>query len=121
MGSKSKNAKPKQGKKNGVTLTVIRQGIGRQDYALPEGATLADLLREAQTETEHEIIQIDGKSLEEHLVLKTGMIVTIVPMPGNAAADERWRETIGMFHGNESFRELVEAVEASREAEKERS
>jgi hypothetical protein len=121
MGAKSKNAKQKQEKRNGVALTLIQQGIGREDYTLPEGATLADLLRHTQTETERAMIFIDGKALEEHLVLKTDMIVSIVPRPRSAAADERWRETFGMFRGNEPFRELSEAVEASRKAEKDRS
>jgi hypothetical protein len=121
MGSKSTNAKSKQVKDNEVNLTLIRQGIGREDVTLPERATLADLFRQARIEPDREMICIDGKSLEEHLVLKNGMIVTIVPKPRSAAVDERWRETIGMFHANEAFRELVEAVEASREAEKDRS
>jgi len=48
------------------------------------------------------------------------MIVTIVPKP-KPALDERWRDTIGMFHDDPEFRDLVEAVEATREAEKDRS
>jgi len=120
MGAKSKNAKPKQEKKNGVALTLIREGIGREDYTLREGATLADLLRQAQTQTKGAMIFIDGRSLEEYLVLKSGMIVSVVPGPRTAAADERWRETFGMFRDNEPFREMSEAVEASRKAKKDR-
>ncbi len=102
-------------------VTLIRQGVGREEFTLPEGATLADLLQKAQAQTEGQIIHIDGKSLEEQFVLHPGMIITVVTPKSNTTLDERWRETIGMFHDDPEMRELVEAVEATREAEKDRS
>jgi sulfur carrier protein ThiS len=113
------SARPATTEKTEVTL--IRQGVGREEYTLPEGATLADLLRKAQAQKEGQVIYIDGKPLEEQIILRPGMIITTVTMKGKAARDEPWRESIGMFHGDPEFRELVEAVEAAREAEKDRS
>ena len=109
-------AKPSTTEKNGVTL--IRQGVGREEYPLPEGATLAELLHSAQTQIEGHTIYIDGKPLEEQFTLQPGMIVTLVPRPTTAPAPGSWREGIGMFNDDPTFREMVEAVEKSREAEK---
>jgi hypothetical protein len=112
------SAIPVTAKEIGVTL--IRQGVGREDFTLPEGATLADLLRQARVPAEDRDTYVDGRPLEEQVTLQPGMIVTIVAK-SKPGLDERWRETIGMFHGDPEFRELVEAVEAAREAEKDRS
>jgi len=110
------SAKPATAEKNGVTL--IRLGVGKQAYALPEGATLADLLRTAQVQAESQAIYIDGRPIEEHLVVQDGMVVTIVPKPKNAATDDRWRETIGMFADDPTFQEMVDAGRAIREADR---
>jgi hypothetical protein len=102
-------------------VTLIRQGIGREEYTLPKGASLADLLKEAQAQQEAQLIYIDGKPLEEQFILRPGMIITIVTTKAKASPDERWLESIGMMHGDPVFLEVCEAVEKSREAEKDRS
>jgi hypothetical protein len=119
MGAKSKNAKPKQGKKNGVTLTVIRQGVGREDFTLPEGATLADLLRAAQAADTPHVTTIDGRSIEESLVLQPGMVVTIAPAMRGPITKDSWRETFGMFKDDPHFQEMVDAGRAIRESDRE--
>jgi sulfur carrier protein ThiS len=101
------SAKPSTTEKNGVML--IRPGVEGQEYTLPEGATLADLLQQAQAQTEGRVILIDGRRLEEALVLQPGMTISIVP-------DERWRETFGMFKDDAAFNEMVEAGRAYRES-----
>ena len=80
------SAKPATTEKNEVTL--IQQGVGRQEYTLPEGATLAELLQKAQAQAEGQSIYIDGKPLEEQFTLQPGMIVTVVTPKKNAALDE---------------------------------
>jgi hypothetical protein len=105
----------------GTRVVLLRPGVGRQDFVLTPGSTLADLIREAKAEAEQQEIMVDGRPLEESLILQPGMIVSLAPRPKNAGLSEAWRETIGMFRGNAAFRELAESVEASREAEKDRS
>jgi hypothetical protein len=113
------SAKPATTEKTEVTL--IRQGVGREEYTLPEGATLADLLQKAHAQQQGQLIYIDGKPLEEQIILRPGMIITTVTTKGKPARDERWLESIGMMHGDPVFLEVCEAVEKSREAEKDRS
>jgi hypothetical protein len=113
------STRPKPARK--TTVVLLKDGVGRQDYQLPAGTTLAELLREANVDRNNETISIDGKSVEEFVVLKPGMVVSVVPRPAKQSSVGSWEEGIGMFHGNEAFRELVQAVEKSREAEKDRS
>src|SRR3954468_7274969 len=87
-GGMTMSAKPATVEKNGVTL--VRLGVGKQVFALPEGATLADLLRTAQARTEIQAIYNDGKPIEEHPPVQDGMVVTIVPKIKNAL-DNRWQ------------------------------
>jgi sulfur carrier protein ThiS len=113
------STKPTTAEKIGVTL--IHLGVGSEEYALPGGATLADLLREAQGLTNGQTVLINGKPLEEVIALQPGMTVTLIPKIESASLDNRWQESIGMFRDDPVFREMIEAVEASREAEKDRS
>jgi len=117
MGAKSKKA----GKTEKTDVTLLRQGVGKQDFHLPAGATLGDLLRAAEVNPAIQEIFIDGKPVEDAVVLQPGTIISVVPRPRNGSAPGSWREGIGMFHDDPTFRELVEAVERSREAEKDRS
>jgi hypothetical protein len=78
-----------------------------------------DLLRQANVQRDHSEVFIDEKELAEHLVLKTGMIIRIVPGPKSVADRESWRETIGMFKDDPAFEEMMQAVWAAREAERE--
>jgi hypothetical protein len=113
------SAKPSTAERNGVTL--IRTGVEREDFPLPEGATLGDLLRAAKVDPENQKILIDGKPMEDVLVLQPGTTITIVPRPKKESSPGSWREGIGMFQGDPVFLEMMEAVERSREAEKDRS
>ena len=74
MGTKQVNGKTEE-------VTLVRPGIGTETVALPEGSTLADLLRQAGVKTRNSSIFIDGRELAEHLVLKNGMVITVVPQP----------------------------------------
>ncbi len=67
--------------KRGVEVTLLRPDLGPQTYTLPERAKLADLLREAGGGIELKNILIDGRSLEEVLILNSGMAITVVPEP----------------------------------------
>jgi sulfur carrier protein ThiS len=105
------------GKREGVTL--LRPGIGTETIVLPEGSTLADLLRQAGVNPRSSSIFIDGRELAEHLVLKNGMVITVVPQAKNAASQESWRDLMGDFHDDPAFEEMMQAVQAARDAEKE--
>jgi hypothetical protein len=100
-------------------VVLLRMGVGRQEFVLPEGATLADLLREAEVDADDQEIMIDGRSLEEIFVLQPGTIVTVMPRPKETSRRRSWRDTIGMFRGDPVFAEIVEAGRAIREAERE--
>jgi sulfur carrier protein ThiS len=108
------SAKPTTAEKIGVTL--VRLGVGSEEHALAEGATLADLLREAQGLTNGQTVLINGKPLEEVIALQSGMTVTLVPMAKNPVIDQRWRESIGMFKDDPGFQEMVDAGRAYRES-----
>jgi hypothetical protein len=120
MGAKSKKV-TKTDKTDKKEVILLRQGLGKQGFHLPAGATLGDLLRAAEVNPAIQELFIDGKSIEDALVLQLGTIVWVGPRPGNGAPSGSWRDGVGMFHGDETFREMVEAVEKSREAEKDRS
>lgn len=110
------SAKPFTAEKSGVIL--IRMGVGREEHALPEGATLAKVLQMTQVDTEGQSIYVDGKPLEEYVILQPGMIVTIVPRAKNATNKERWSETIGMFKDDPTFQEFVDRVQTRRDRER---
>ena len=62
------NANKKSWRRTEVVL--LRLGIGKQDYRLPDGATLGDLFRAAKVDRENQEIFIDGKLAEDTVVLK---------------------------------------------------
>lgn len=105
-------AKTTEAAKGGVIL--IRLGVGREEYALPEGATLADLLRAAGVARDGHEVLIDGRPLEEAVALRPGMIVTLAPSSGKA-----WWKGVGTMPDDEAFRRMVEAGRAIREADRE--
>jgi hypothetical protein len=118
------SAKPATKEKGGVTL--LRMGIGKEEFALPEGSTLGDLLRAARVDAATQTLFIDGKPLEESLVLRPGTIVSAVPrvvsalpQAKEAAPREGWSDVIGAFANNPEFDAMMEVVNAEREAEKE--
>jgi sulfur carrier protein ThiS len=59
-------------------VTLIRPGVEKEEFALPEETTLADLFQRTRVQTEGHVVLIDGKPLEEIIVLKPGMTITVV-------------------------------------------
>jgi hypothetical protein len=106
-------------KTTSVTLVRLGDGSKTEEYTLPEGSTLADLLRQAQVRTTDQLVWIDGKPLEEFVILPPGTTVTLVPKPEPVPFNDRWRETFGMFKDDPTFQEMVEAGRAFREADRE--
>ena len=49
------------------------------------------------------------------------MVITVVPQASkqNAASQESWRDLMGDFHDDPAFEEMMQAVQAARDAEKE--
>jgi hypothetical protein len=103
--------------KKGVIL--LQLGVGVQEYDLPEESTLEDLLREARIDPGQHEIMIDGRRLEAAVVLRPGMIVSLAPRVRDESPKGDWRSTIGMFRDDPAFEEMMKAVEARREAERE--
>jgi len=104
--------------KRGVEVTLLRPDLGSQTFTLPEGATLADLLREAGGGIQAKNILIDGRPLEEFLILNPGMAVTVVPEPPPSPAKRSWQDTVGWFADDPTFEEMVAAGRAYREADR---
>ena len=100
-------------------VTLVRPGVGTETIALAEGSTLGDLLRQAGIKASDSAVLIDGKELADQLVLKNGMVVTVMPQPERAAGPRSWRDLMGDFHDNPAFEEMMQAVQAARDAEKE--
>jgi hypothetical protein len=96
------SGKPAAPEKTGVTL--LRMGVGKQEFDLPEGATLADLLRAAGVNPEEQAIFIDRRPLEDVIVLRRGMIVSAAPRPPKSAPTRKeWRDVMGDFHDDPAF------------------
>jgi hypothetical protein len=110
------SAKPRTARKNDVTL--VRDGGGSEEFCLPEGATLADLLKAAQAVNPPHVVTINGRALEGFLVLQPGMVVSITPMIHGPITKHSWRESFGMFKDDPHFQELVDAGRAIREADR---
>jgi len=100
-------------------VTLLRPEEGPQTFSLPEGATLADLLRAAGAAVGSPNMLIDGRPIEEAMVLKPGMMVTVVPEPPRAPPENDWRSTVGMFQDTPAFRAMIAEGRAIREAERE--
>jgi hypothetical protein len=111
------SAEPVRAEKNEITL--IQDGVGKERFSLPAGATLADLLRAAQVADAPHVTTINGRSIEEFLVLQPGMVVTFTPVIRGPVTRDSWRETFGMFKDDPLFQEMVDAGRAIREAERE--
>ena len=97
-----------------ILVHLVRPGFGARDYHLPEGATLADLLRLSGTSTTNQAVFVAGVPPEEGLVLREGVVVTVVPQLGNGAGDEPWRAAVPAFQDEQLFQEYSEAVKARR-------
>jgi hypothetical protein len=102
------------GEKPETIVRLVRPGVGVQEYHLPGGATLADLLRRSGATTTNQIVYIDGIMAGESATLHHGAVVMIVPRPRNGSIEEPWRATISSFRDEELFRQYAEAVKARR-------
>jgi hypothetical protein len=104
--------------KETIEVRLLRTGQDLRTYTLPEGATLADLMREANTTYRSSNLLVDGRYLESAIVLKSGMLITILPDPAAAPLIRSWRDTVGMFADDPDFEDMVEAGRAIREADR---
>jgi hypothetical protein len=103
---------------NGVMeVRLLRPDQGSETFTLPEGATLADLLREAGGGIQAGNILIDGRPLEEVLILNSAMAITVVPEPPPSPAKGARQATPGRFVHAPTFEERVATARANREAE----
>jgi sulfur carrier protein ThiS len=100
-------------------VTLLSTAGGAQTITLPEGATLADLLRQVGAEARSLNFLIDGRYIEEALVLKTGMTITILPESLQGQAKRDWRSTVGMSSAEDAdFDEWMAACRAIREEDR---
>jgi sulfur carrier protein ThiS len=103
--------------KREAEVTLLRPDLGSQTFNLPEGATLADLLREAGGEIQAKNVLIDGRPVEEFVILNSGMAITVIPEP-LGQRKRSWLDTVGMFADDPDFEEAVAAGRAYREADR---
>jgi sulfur carrier protein ThiS len=99
-------------------VTLLGAGGGAQTITVPDGATLADLLRQAGVADRSPYLLIDGRFIEEALVLRSGMTITIMPEPSQARPGKDWRRTVGMRTDDLTFEEADAAGRAYREADR---
>jgi hypothetical protein len=97
-----------------IQVHLVRPGVAGRDCLMPEGATLADLLRLSGALAADQVVMVDGVTSEESLMLRDGAVVTIVPRPGAATGNEPWHATIPAFQDAALFREYTEALKARR-------
>ncbi len=100
-------------------VTVLGVSGGPQTVTLPEGATLADLLRQVGAEARGLNFLINGRYIEEALILKSGMTITILPeSPQGPARTDRW-SSIGTISAEDAdFEEWMAACRAIREEDR---
>lgn len=106
------SAEPTPPPRKGVIL--LRLGTGVEEFELPEGATLADVLNAANVDPARSEVMIDGKSMPEAIVLKPGAIVSVGPKV--SVPEPPWRATLGMLRDAPGFDEMMRGVEARRAA-----
>ncbi len=99
-------------------VTLLRPEEGPQTFTLPEGATLADLLRAAGVAISSPSMLIDNRPIEEFVVLKSGMVISIVPESSKTPTKRSWRDSVGTVQDTPAFREMIAAGRAIREAER---
>jgi len=105
--------------KRSIEVTLLRPNVEARTFTLPEGATLADLLREAGAAVPGPIVLIDGRPIEDLTVLQSGMTITIETEGGPGRFNESWRATIGTFSNPAFLREVIAEGRAIREADRE--
>jgi hypothetical protein len=99
-------------------VTVLRPGGGSQTFTLPNGARLGDLLREAGATILSPNVLIDGRPIEEAVILKSGMTISILPEPPQEPSKRDWRSTVGIVQDTPAFREMIAQGRAIREADR---
>jgi len=97
-----------------ILVHLVRPGMGVRDYHLARGATLADLLHQSKSVTTDQTVLVDGLPPEESLPLREGVVVTIVPQPGNSSETEPWKGTVPAFRDEALFEEYSEILKARR-------
>ncbi len=95
-------------------VRLVRPGVGAQKYDLPEGATLAELLRRAGATTTNQAIYVDGGVAGGTARLHDGAIVMIVPQPRIGEVDAPWRSTIPSFRDDALFQQYTEILKSPR-------
>jgi hypothetical protein len=105
--------------KRSIEVTVLRPDAGPQTFTMAEGATLGDLLREAGAAIRSPNLLIDGRPIEDVIVLKSGMTIAIDALVPLAPPNGSWQATAGTFSHPEFWREVVAEGRAIREAERE--
>src|SRR4051812_19438870 len=70
-----------------IHVTLVRPGVGPQEFSLAQGATVGDLIREAKADVHHQVIMVGPRALEEAEVLTPDSFIFIVPRPDNAYSD----------------------------------
>ena len=90
-----------------ILVHVVRPNVGARDYRMSAGATLADLLRLAETSIENQAILVDGVLTADLVQLHAGAVVTILPEAKKAAGTEPWRVPIPAFRDEPYFKSIL--------------
>ena len=98
----------------GIVVRLARPGAKPEEFHLPEGATLADLLRASGTLTADQSVLIGGVPLEEAVALTDGVVVAVMPRPAVESEKEPWRVPIVAFDDEATWAEYIEIMKESR-------
>jgi hypothetical protein len=97
-----------------ILVRLVQPGVGTQRYDLPNGATLADLLRQSRAMAINRVAYVDGVPAEGTVPLHHGAVVMIVPQSGNAPAPEPWRARVPSFQDDALFKQYLKILKSRR-------
>ena len=103
------------------SVVLLRWGDEARELDPPAGTTLADLLREGGAIPSECEVRINGRPIEEALLLRPGMVITVSRRDDlQSGAVPRWWGSIGMFQDDPAFDAMMDDVMAEKAAEKAR-
>ena len=98
----------------GIVVRLARPGAKPEEFHLPEGATLADLLRASGTLTADQSVLVGGVPLEDALTLTDGVVVTVMPSPPIDGKTPWQYSSAPLFGDDAEFREFMEIMKEQR-------
>jgi hypothetical protein len=103
-----------------IVVTFVQNGVTPRRYRLPEGSTLADLLRRTGAATRGHSVHVDDITQVESFVLKNEETVIVFPAPETSAGDVPEHAAMPSLQDDlifEEYRDILKARRAERARE----